>query len=90
MGMLGLFRYIGVKKWINLWKISKLKNYLSGHGSSGSIMDSLKMPVMTPEQELKHQQQARKGIQTSPDGNDPFSFGTVYEIQVTLKVIKYF
>jgi len=32
-------------------------------------MDSLKMPVMTPEQELKHQQQARKGIQTSPDGN---------------------
>ena len=26
------------------------------------------MPVMTPEQELKHQQQARKGIQTSPDG----------------------
>ncbi|XP_023333121.1 CCR4-NOT transcription complex subunit 2 [Eurytemora carolleeae] len=40
----------------------------SGHGSSGSIMDSLKMPVMTPEQELKHQQQARKGIQTSPDG----------------------
>jgi len=37
--------------------------------SSGtSIMDSLKMSVMTPEQELKHQQQARKGIQTSPDG----------------------
>jgi len=36
--------------------------------SSGSIMDSLKMPQMTPEQELKHQQQQRKGIQTSPDG----------------------
>lgn len=40
----------------------------SGAGTSGSIMDSLKMSVMTPEQELKHQQQARKGIQTSPDG----------------------
>ena len=53
-------------------------------------MDSLKMPVMTPEQELKHQQQARKGIQTSPDGNISFSYGTVYEIQVTLIVTKYF
>ena len=31
-------------------------------------MDSLKMAPMTPEQELKHQQQQRKGIQTGPDG----------------------
>ena len=65
---------------------STLENYFSGHGPSGSIMDSLKMPVMTPEQELKHQQQARKGIQTSPDGNNSFGYGTVNEIQVTLKV----
>jgi CCR4-NOT transcription complex subunit 2 len=36
--------------------------------NSGSIMDSLKMAPMTPEQELKHQQQQRKGIQTGPDG----------------------
>jgi len=36
--------------------------------SSGSIMDSLKLSEMTPEQELKHQQQQRKGIQTGPDG----------------------
>lgn len=39
-----------------------------GGVNSGSIMDSLKMTPMTPEQELKHQQQQRKGIQTGPDG----------------------
>jgi len=39
-----------------------------GGVNSGSIMDSLKMAPMTPEQELKHQQQQRKGIQTGPDG----------------------
>jgi hypothetical protein len=41
-----------------------------GGGGVGSVLDSLKMSQqqLTPEQELKHQQQARKGIQTSPDG----------------------
>lgn len=39
-------------------------------GGVGSVLDSLKLSQqqLTPEQELKHQQQARKGIQTSPDG----------------------
>jgi hypothetical protein len=45
-------------------------NFSDPNGGVGSVLDSLKMSQqqLTPEQELKHQQQARKGIQTSPDG----------------------
>ena len=47
-----------------------IMNFSDPSGGVGSVLDSLKMSQqqLTPEQELKHQQQARKGIQTSPDG----------------------
>ena len=47
-----------------------IMNFSDPNGGVGSVLDSLKMSQqqLTPEQELKHQQQARKGIQTSPDG----------------------
>jgi hypothetical protein len=52
-----------------------------GGGGVGSVLDSLKMSQqqLTPEQELKHQQQARKGIQTSPDGALHNTFTSVVE-----------
>merc|ERR550517_1481464 len=39
-------------------------------GSSNSILESVKLPTagLTPEQEMAKTAQARKGIQTSPDG----------------------
>merc|ERR1719445_1697043 len=45
-------------------------NFSDPSGGSGSILDSVKMnnTQLTPEQELAKSAQARKGIQTSPDG----------------------
>jgi hypothetical protein len=54
-----------------------------GGGGVGSVLDSLKMSQqqLTPEQELKHQQQARKGIQTSPDGASHY-YIVVFRIRI--------